>query len=322
MKKILSGVIALLASLPLTAQHQSAIIKTNSEREVIPEGIAINPTDGKIYVSSIALHKILEIEKNGKHKELIKERQHGFLEGLGLKVDAKKQLVWALSNEKQGTDYVSMVHAFDIRTGAEKHKFVITDTTQHLFNDLILHPNGSIYITDTYGASIYVIDAARKDLKVLITDSLITYPNGITNTPAGKVYIATYSNGPVQLDVNTKGLKQLKGYSDSARAYNLDGLVYWNNSIIAVHNGEKTDKDNSIQQYWLNEAGDKIIKETQLDKGNEFFHSPTTAALYEDKLYVLSNSHLRDYNNNNESAKGISDKLSPVLVLVYDLKNK
>lgn len=322
MKKVLSGVLAILAALQLNAQHHISVIKSDSEREIIPEGIAINPTDGKLYVSSIALHKILEIDKGGRHKELVKDRQHGYLEGLGLKVDAKEQLLWALSNEKQGTNYVSMVQAFDIKTGDEKHRYVLTDTTQHLFNDLILHPNGSIYITDTYGASIYKIDAARKDLHVFVKDSLITYPNGITHSPSGKVYVATYSNGPIQLDVDTKGLKQLKGYADSARAYNLDGLVFWKNSIIAVHNGEKTDKDNSIQQYWLNEAGDKIIKEEQLDKGNEFFHSPTTAALRGDKLYVLANSHLRDYNNNNESAKGISDKLTPVMVLVYELKKK
>lgn len=320
MKKIYTGVLSLFIVLQLSAQNNTAIINTNTEREVIPEGIAINPANGTLYVSSIALNKIIAINKNGSHKDLFNTGEHGFLQGLGLKVDEKKHLLWALSNETQPKQFVSKVHAFDLKTGKVKHQFTLTDTAQHLFNDLIIHPNGSIYITDTYGASIYVVDAAAKDLKLFIRDTLITYPNGITYHPSGKVYIATYSHGPVQLDVKTKQLKQLTGYTDSANAYNLDGLVFWNNSIIAVHNGEKLQSDNAIKQYHLNAGGDKIVKETTLDKGNTHFNSPTTAALQGNRLYVLANSYLGAYNDNKESVKGISDKLGPVTILVYDLK--
>jgi DNA-binding beta-propeller fold protein YncE len=38
------------------------------------------------------------------------------------------------------------------------------------------------------------------------------------------------------------------------------------------------------------------------------------------KLYVLANSYLGEYNANKESAMGIADKLGPVVVIVYELK--
>ena len=73
-------------------------------------------------------------------------------------------------------------------------------------------------------------------------------------------------------------------------------------------------------QYFLNEPGDAIIHEKVIDKGNDLFHEPTTAALRENKLYVVANSYLSAYNANHESVKGIEDKLGPVTILVYELK--
>lgn len=65
--------------------------------------------------------------------------------------------------------------------------------------------------------------------------------------------------------------------------------------------------------------GDEITGEKLIDQGNELFHDPTTAAILENKLYVLANSYLGEYNANKESAEGISDQLGPVTILVYEL---
>jgi sugar lactone lactonase YvrE len=320
MKKFLFTLNSLLIALGLAAQSGTKVITTNTEKDVIPEGITVNPADGTIYVSSIFLKKIIAINDDGSHKNFIKSGQDDFLEGLGMKIDAKKQWLWVVSNAKQDNWFISYVHAFDIKTGLVKQKHVLKDTARHLLNDLILHPDGKIYITDTYGASIYKVDPVKRQINLFIKDSLIAWPNGITYNAKGKVYIATYSHGLMQLDLASNKLTPLKGYADSIMAYNMDGLVFWNNHIIGVYNGAATNKGNAIVQYSLNDAGDKIVNEKIIDKGNEFFHDPTTAAIVGNKLYVLANSYLGEYNANKESAKGISDKLGPVIVLVYELK--
>lgn len=87
-----------------------------------------------------------------------------------------------------------------------------------------------------------------------------------------------------------------------------------------MYNGAETNKNNAIVQYSLNAGGDKIVSEKIIDKGNELFHDPTTAAVRGNKLYVLANSYLGEYNANKESAMGIADKLGPVVVIVYELK--
>lgn len=124
----------------------------------------------------------------------------------------------------------------------------------------------------------------------------------------------------MQLDITSKKLSPLKGYADSVKAFALDGLVYWNNTIIGVYNSAEKNSDNAVVQYFLNDEGDKIINERIIDKGNALFHEPTTAAVLGNNLYVLSNSYLAAYNANKESVEGIEDKLGAVTILVYKLK--
>lgn len=319
-KYLLLNIVFVLTVIWSFGQASFKVITTKTEKGLIPEGITINPSDETIYVSSIALKKIIAIDRNGVHKDFITSNQDEFLEGLGMKVDAKKQWLWAVSNQKQGNWYLSNVHAFDIKTHSVKQKYVIKDSVRHLLNDLLLHPNGKVYITDTYGSSIYELDPSNQKLNLFIKDSIIGWPNGIAVNAKGKIYIATYSHGLIQLDLASKRLAALTGYSDSIKAYNLDGLLYYKNSIIGVYNTAERNKDNAIVQYFLNDAGDSIVSERIIDKGNEHFHEPTTAAILGDKLYVLANSYLAAYNANKESAKGIDDKLGPVTVLVYELK--
>ena len=318
-KTFLFAVLAMLFVFA-SAQTDFKVIVTTTEKNVIPEGITVNPVTGKIYVSSIALQKIIAIDDKGSYRDFITTGQDEFLEGLGMKIDHKKQWLWVVSNQKQDNWFVSSVHAFDLKTSQLKQKYVLRDTVRHLFNDLILHPNGRVYITDTYGSSIYKVDPQKQKLTLFIRDSIIAYPNGIAFNENGKIYLATYSHGLMQLDLESKKLTQLKGYTDSTKAYSLDGLVYWNNSIIGIYNGAQSNDDNAIVRYSLNNAGDKIVSEKIIDKGNKHFQEPTTAAIFGNKLYVIANSYLAAYNINKESVKGIEDKLGSVIILVYFLK--
>lgn len=320
MKKYLLIAGILVTFISSSAQNEPRAIFAKTEKDIIPEGITIDPANETLYVSSIAHKKIIAVNKDGTAEDFIKSNQDEFLEGLGMKIDTKKHLLWAVSNEKQDNWFVSKVHAFDLRSRSVKQQYIVKDTVRHLWNDLILHPNGKVYITDTYGSSIYEVDPVKQKLNVFLKDSLIAWPNGICVGAKDKVYIATYSHGLMQLDLPTKKLSQLKGYADSVKAYNLDGLVYWNNTIIGVYNGATDNKDNAIVQYSLNDTQDKIISEKIIDKGNNLFHEPTTAALLGNKLYVIANSYLGAYNTNHESVKGIEDNLGPVTVIVYELK--
>lgn len=111
------------------AAQQPVVINTNSEKDFIPEGIAIDNKTGIMYVSSINRHKIISIDIKGKVRDFIKPDQDGFKEGLGLKIDKRRNWLWGLSVLKEGNVYHSKVHAFDLETGEKKQEYSIHDTT-------------------------------------------------------------------------------------------------------------------------------------------------------------------------------------------------
>ena len=320
MKKLIVLLSGLLLVINCYSQQEAKAICTNSEADIIPEGIAVNTTNGTIYVTSIARKKILAIDENGKCSDFIKSNKGGFLQGLGIKVDEKKHWLWVVSNEKQGIHYISKIHAFDIRTNKVKQQYSLEDTTRHLFNDLTLDTSGKIYVTDTYGSSVYEVDPSTRQFHLFISDSLIAFPNGIASNNKGKIYIATYSHGLMQLDLASKTLAHVKGYTDSVKVFSLDGILYYHNTIIGVYNGAENNSNNAIVQYTLNSEGDKIINERTIDMGNRYFHEPTTVGISRNRIYVVANSYLAAFNANKESVEGIKDKLGPVVVLVYDMK--
>src|SRR5690348_37462 len=108
MKKLIVLLSGLLLVINCYSQ-EAKVICTNSEADIIPEGIAVNTTSGTIYVTSIARKKILAIDENGKCSDFIKSNQDGFLQGLGIKVDEKKHWLWVVSNENQGIHYIAKI---------------------------------------------------------------------------------------------------------------------------------------------------------------------------------------------------------------------
>jgi len=314
-------VLLLMISAGSIAQQKPTIITTTSTSTLIPEGITVHA--GKIYVSSINEHKIIIIDEKGDHKDFITSGQDNFKEGLGMKIDHKRNWLWALSNIKNGKQHTCQVHAFDLATGKQEQYYLLTDTVQHLFNDLVIAKDGTIYITDTYYSAVYKLDPHTKKLELFVKSPQLDYPNGLVFGKDPKLlYIATYVHGLSMLDLNTKQIIPLGGYKDTAIAHALDGLEFWNNTIIGVYNynpqGDRS--SHAVIQYKLNQNGTAITNETIIDRGNAMFYEPTTAALEGNKLYVIANSHLAFYNENKQSIKGIESKLKPVTVIKYELK--
>lgn len=318
MKQLLF-LVALFSALSIQAQKHT-VIQTNSPKDLIPEGIVVDERAGTIYVSSINQQSIIAFGNDGQIRQFVQPNQDGFLQGLGIKIDKAANRLWALSNKQDSNRFTSRIHAFDLSNGQTVFQYTQTDTVPHLFNDLVIAPDGTIYFSDTYYSAIYQLKPGAQKPEVLIKTSSLDYPNGLVFGKGPQLLIATYRNGLMQLNPATKTLAPLSGAKDTTLSYGLDGLVYWNNSLIGVHNVGGNRSTNTVVQYTLNEQGDRIVAEKIIDRGHAVFHEPTTAALANNKLYVLANSHLASYNANKESTVGISDKLTPVTVVVYSLQ--
>ncbi|NTS39902.1 hypothetical protein HRG84_03215 [Flavisolibacter sp. BT320] len=316
MKKLFF-LLALSVSSFLAAQ-QPALVEADTETDLIPEGIAIDNRNGKIYITSINRHKIIVVDGQGKTADFIEPGQDGFLEGLGLKVDEKRNWLWALSVLRQEKQFYSKIHAFDLTTGKTVQQYGIQDTVPHLFNDLAIDDRGNLFLTDTYYSAVYKLEPATKTLSLFVQSPQLRYPNGLV-FGKGLLYIATYRNGLVWLDTATKRIEPVTGIKDTVLSHGLDGLVFRDDVLFGVYNIGKERADDCLVRYQLTTDGKAVQTETVLAKGHPALEDPTTAALYQNNLYVLANSHLDAYNANKTSLKGIENKLKKPLILVVPL---
>jgi hypothetical protein len=96
------------------------------ERDVSPEGIAYDPVGKTFYVSSICKRKILAVSLNGSTKDFKASGQDGLGETLGIKVDAKRRILWVVSDSfaqgEQGKAERQGVFQYDLKTGALRFK--------------------------------------------------------------------------------------------------------------------------------------------------------------------------------------------------------
>jgi sugar lactone lactonase YvrE len=318
MKILLLLLAALVCFNSINAQEAFEI---REQVNLIPEGIAINPGNETIYISSIAQKKIIQIKKDKTSSDFISKGQDGFLEGLGMKVDTARNLLWALSNSRNEDLYTSQVHAFDLISGKNKHRYTLTDSTPHLFNDLVIDPSGNLLITDTYSSTVYSFHPLQKKLEVLIRDSVeLKWPNGIEFLDSEHLVLATYGKGLLRIHLPTKSIRALEGYKGRLLAFGLDGLVMNEHHLYGVYNaGRGGYPSNAIVQYTLDEKNERIVSEKIIDKGNPAFADPTTAAKLGKKLYVIANSHLDQYNANKEKVDGIEMDLKPLRIVVYGM---
>ena len=306
-----------------THAQKPFVIKTNSQNGLVPEGIAVDTRTGIIYISSIAKHKIIAVDRNGKCADFIKQDQDGFLEGLGMKIDKKRNWLWAISVTTAPRSFTSKVYAFNLASAKQEQVYTLTDTIPHMFNDLDIDENGNLYITDTYYSAVYFVNTEKKKMELFLKVPEIKYPNGIAVGKNNQLYTTTYENGLAKIDITSKSAILLKGFSDSVIVRGLDGLVFSKNSLIGVYNYslKKNSFDTALViKYTLNKTGDRIINEEIIDKGNSNFFQPTTLALSNKQLLVLANSHLDIYNNNKQSTVGKEDQLKPITILRYKLK--
>ena len=160
-----------------------------------------------------------------------------------------------------------------------------------------------------------------KQLEVFVQDtSKFKWPNGIAFLDETTLAVATYGNGIMRVNIQSKEISALPGYQDRSLAFGLDGLVVSGNHLYGVYNAGKGGyASNAVVKYTLDKTRQQIISEAVIDKGNPAFADPTTAAKFGKKLYVIANSHLDQFNANKETVTGIENALTPLKLICYGL---
>jgi hypothetical protein len=279
-------------TLPL---NNSQIVFSLPEKDLIPEGIAYDPVENAFYVGSVQKCKIIKIDKHAKISDFTQTRQDDLISVLGIRVDSKRRLLWAVTSygfyrvgipkELLGT---TGVFKYDLKTKKLLRKYMLPQKENHMLNDLTIASKGDVYITDWRVPAIYLISLETDAIKKFC--DLPRRPNGIDiSGDETRLFIA--GNGIGVLDISTKIFQELKHPVNMYLSG--DGLYYYQNGLIAVQNGGLR----KITRFYLNEEQDKIIRSQPLEAYHSLFNLPTTGVIIDKHFYYIANSQLRSYDN-------------------------
>ena len=194
------------------------------------EGIA---HDGRrLYLGAIAGRSILTLDRAGRPSMLLSEPMLGVF---GLASDAGRNRLWA-ATALLGTPGRSELVQIDTlaRRVVDRYPAPPGNPKAH-FGDVLLAPNGDVYVSDSIGGAVLRLRAGAKSLETVVPAGTLKSPQGMV-IQGGRLILANYGTGLHQVDLATGALTAI----DGANVRGVDGLLAWKGDLIAIQNGAST----------------------------------------------------------------------------------
>ncbi|MGB0839749.1 MAG: SMP-30/gluconolactonase/LRE family protein [Chitinophagales bacterium] len=288
-----------------------------SQKDLIPEGIAHDAKTGHFYLSSIHKRKIVKVDSKGNASDFIQTEQDGYLGGVGLEVDEKRNCLWALMWSQVGEVHKTGLFQYDLASGQLLHKHLLENTTGTLLNDLEVHPDGSLYLSNSLDGGIYHLPNPEGELSLWWQDTGYKYLNGITLSDDGKtLYVASFKTA-FKVDIASKTASNIHPEGTVVSSKGLDGLYYYKNGLLGVFNGNADFSKHGIFRYELNKKG--MVKDSSvIDQNQAYFSVPTTGVIVGNQFYVVANSQMTQLDQTTNSIKA-PERLQDVFIKAYNL---
>lgn len=292
------------------------------EKNLITEGITYYPKTKTFYVSSIHKRKIVSVDINGKAEDFIKSGQDNIWGLFGMAIDTLKGILWVctssvphIENYDSTDSDMAGIYKYNIAEKKLLKKYILNDGKKHLFGDLTLSAGGKVFISDSRSNTVYIIDPKKDKLeKFLGSDDFISLQGITTSNDRKFLFLADYASGIYKVNISSKQVIKLT-IPDSICTVGIDGLYYYNNSLIAVQNGITP---NRVIQLFLNNNNKSIVNYKILAANVSPMEDPTLGIINGNRFYFIANSQ---WNKMNEDGSPLSiDKWEDPTVLKVNLE--
>jgi hypothetical protein len=298
---------------------QSARAFTFAGKGLVTESVAFEEASGDFFVSSVYERKILRLGREGLAREFVAD---GLWSVLGMKVDAKRKLLWATSTaqaqmrdlkpEEKG---ISGIFKFDLATGKLVKKYLLPNSPQpHALGDLVIGAGGEVYATDSLTPALYRIDPQRDEIEVVHQGAPLVSPQGLDFTPDGKrLFIADYSQGLFTYDLKAKSLAPIKTPADCT-LLGIDGLYFHRGTLVAIQNGVNPQR---LIRIHLDKQLGWVERWEVLEANHPDFDEPTLGVIVKDDFYYVANSQWNSVDGRGKLAP--AEKLRDPVILKIKL---
>ena len=268
---------------------------TLPQKGLLVEGVAYDPASQRFFVGSVHRRKVLEVEVYGAVTTFVDEGQDGLWGVFGMRVDAARRHLWVASGtveQMQGPKEPPRtgIFKYDLDTGALVKRYLLPESdTLHLFGDLVVDAEGTVYITDSRHPAIYWIPSASDRLEVFVEGAPFSSLQGIDLSSDGRfLFVADYARGIYRIDRATRHADLLPQPAHHT-LLGIDGLYVHHNSLIAIQNGVRP-----FRVLRIPLAAESPHVEV-LEANHPHFGEPTLGVVVGDVFYYVANSQWANF---------------------------
>jgi sugar lactone lactonase YvrE len=259
-----------------------------SLREVtgLIEGIAWREKTGEFFFGDVNGRAVWTRNKEGTLKRFTPETDD--LWGVfGLAVDEAGGALWAATSAVPAMrgftpdqDGTAALAELDLATGAVRRTIPVVrkagDQESHVLGDLALAPDGSVYVTDSGGPTIWRLPPGGSALEAWLETAEFMSLQGIVLLGGGGVLIVSdHANGLLRVDVAGRSVRRLD--FPGAALIGLDGLALApNGDVVAIQNGLRP---NRVLRIALDDGAENISRVTVLEAAHLTMAAPSLGCI-------------------------------------------
>ena len=288
------------------AVNESHVAFTATDKDIFPEGLEYDAAKDLFYLSSLYHPRILKISHEGRMDDFVSPSRYTLLPVLGIRMDPSDGSVWSNSADEDAGKS-ELLH-FD-HSGVLLGRYSIAEKGKHVFNDLVVLREGTIFLTDTAADEVYRFDREAHTFTPVRVSRPLLFPNGIALTEdEGALYVADQL-GVLRIDLKNESNGEVDPGPRNTVA-GIDGLYWHKGSLVTVQNGIGTPR---VVVFRLSPDGLHVTKTSVLANS---LSTPTTGAIRGDDFYYIVNSQADNLNGQH-----ILDvtKLQPVRIAIVHL---
>jgi sugar lactone lactonase YvrE len=184
------------------------------------------------------------------------------------------------------------------------------DGGSHLFNDLVVGRDGTVYFTDSEAGAVWALAPRASELRLLhrAPPERFAYPNGIAFLPNERGLLVAHWQGLVTIELPSGRVREVRAANDSAVG-RIDGLYATCAGYVGIQN-----MANPSRVIAFRVEGGSATAVRDLERGRADFQGPTTGTIVRDTLYYVANAQIGPFDPRKQGGS-----LAPVLVLKLPL---
>ena len=288
-----------IAKLAANLQPQGAgeIAFTLPEVTGLIEGIAWREKTGDFFFGDVHNRAIWVRTPDKKVRQFATD---GAVFGIfGLAVDEVRGSLWAATSAVPAmrgytNELISVagLAEFDLESGGLRRVVRVpelADHQTHVLGDLVLAPDGSIFLPDSGASMLWRFTPGAQELEPFVENPEFMSLQGAVVAPEGGVlYLTDYANGLLRVELASHKVTRLDSPPDTTLV-GLDGLVRApNGDLIGIQNGVRPAR---VLRIVLDSAGENVTNVTVLESARLNMPDPTLGCIATDgNLFFIGNA--------------------------------